>query len=81
MFGTVKSLLELNFTDENAILNARNSFFDALTSTAWGIVFAILFKLVNAVISKHAEDNIEKITELISNKAVRIDSIRISEKR
>ncbi|MBR3077129.1 MAG: MotA/TolQ/ExbB proton channel family protein [Oscillospiraceae bacterium] len=81
MFGTVKSLLELNFMDENAILNARNSFFDALTSTAWGIVFAIIFKLVNAVVSKHAEDNIEKVSELINNKAVRIDSIRISEKR
>ena len=81
MLGTVKSLLILNFGDENAILNARNSFFDALTSTAWGIIFAIIFKVVNAVISKHTEDNIEKVSGLISGKAVNIDARRPSEKR
>ena len=69
MFGTVASLLELNFMDDNALLNSRNSFFDALTSTAWGIVFAIIFKVINAFISNHAEDNIEKVSELINNKA------------
>ena len=69
MFGTVASLLELNFMDDNALLNSRNSFFDALTSTAWGIVFAIIFKVFNAFISNHAEDNIEKVSELINNKA------------
>jgi chemotaxis protein MotA len=81
MLGTVKSLLILNFIDENAILNARNSFFDALTSTAWGIIFAIIFKVVNAVISKHTDDNIEKISGLISSKAVNIDAQRPSDKR
>ena len=81
MFGTVKSLLALNFMDENAILNARNSFFDALTSTAWGIIFAVIFKVINAVISKHTEDNIEKISGLISGKAVNIDAQRTVEKR
>ena len=81
MLGTVKSLLVLNFMDENAILNARNSFFDALTSTAWGIIFAIIFKVVNAFISKHPEDNIQKMSELINNKAVNIDSKRPPEKR
>ena len=69
MFGTVRALLSLNLGDETTILNARNSFFDALTSTAWGIIFAIIFKVVNAVISKYAEDNIEKMSELINNKA------------
>ena len=73
MLGTVKSLLVLNFTDENAILNARSSFFDALTSTAWGIIFAIVFKVINAVIAQHTEDNIEKISQLISGKAINID--------
>lgn len=80
MFGTVKSLLALNFADENAILNARSSFFDALTSTAWGIIFAIVFKVINAVISKHAEDNIGKMSELIGNKAANIDSRGLSAK-
>ena len=81
MLGTVKSLLVLNFGDENAILNARNSFFDALTSTAWGIIFAIIFKVCNAFISKHTEDNIEKVSGLISGKAVNIDAQRPAEKR
>ena len=81
MLGTVKSLLVLNFGDENAILSARNSFFDALTSTAWGIIFAIIFKVVNAVIAKHTEDNIEKVSGLISGKAVNIDAQRSSDKR
>lgn len=79
MLGTVKSLLVLNFADDNAILNARNSFFDALTSTAWGIIFAIIFKVVNAVISKHTDDNIEKVSELINGKAVNIDAQEIAD--
>lgn len=78
MLGTVKSLIVLNFADDNAILSARNSFFDALTSTAWGIIFAIIFKVVNAVISKHTDDNIEKVSELINGKAVNIDDRGIS---
>lgn len=69
MFGTVVALLRLNFVDENAVLNARNNFFDALTSTAWGILFAIVFKVFNAFLSNHAEDNIGKVSELINNKA------------
>ena len=81
MFGTVKSLLVLNFMDENAILDARNSFFDALTSTAWGIIFAILFKVINAVVSKHTEDNVEKVSGLINGKAVNIDAQPVGEKR
>lgn len=81
MFGTVKSLLALNIMDDNAILNARNSFFDALTSTAWGIIFAVIFKVINAVITKHTEDNIEKVSGLISGKAVNIDAQRSGDKR
>lgn len=79
MLGTVKSLLMLNFADDNAMLNARNSFFDALTSTAWGIIFAIIFKIINAFVSKHTEDNIEKISELINHKATDIGSGKADE--
>ena len=81
MLGTVKSLLVLNFADDNAIVNARNSFFDALTSTAWGIIFAIVFKVVNAFISKHTEDNIQKVSELIGGKAVNIDARRTPDQK
>ena len=73
MFGTVKSLLALDFSSQSAIADAKYSFFDALTSTAWGIVFALLFKLVNAFISTHADDNIRKMSELIDNKAEDLD--------
>lgn len=71
MFGTVIALLNLNLADENALLSARGSFFDALTSTAWGIVFAIIYKVANAFISRKAEDNIDKVSKLIENKAVK----------
>lgn len=46
MFGTVKSLLSLDFSE--GLADSQLHFFDALTSTAWGILFAILFKIVNA---------------------------------
>lgn len=49
MYGTVKALLSLDFANELAAAQLR--FFDALTSTAWGIIFAVIFKLVNAVIA------------------------------
>ena len=73
MFGTVKSLLGLDFADTDAILGAKNSFFDALTSTAWGIIFALIYKIVNAFVATHADDNIRKMAELIDNKASNID--------
>lgn len=72
MFGTVKALLSLNFMDESAMMIARNSFFDALTSTMWGIVFAVIFKILNAFISTYVEDSVNKVSSLIDNKATNI---------
>ena len=62
MFGTVKALLELDLSN---IDNAKNNFFDALTSTTWGIIFAVIFKLVNAFIATSVENNIQKLADLI----------------
>ncbi len=62
MFGTVKALLELDLSNIN---NAKNNFFDALTSTTWGIIFSIGFKIVNAFISTSVENNIQKLADLI----------------
>lgn len=62
MFGTVKALLELDLSNIN---NAKNNFFDALTSTTWGIIFSISFKIVNAFISTSVENNIQKLANLI----------------
>ena len=41
MFGTVAALLSLDLTGE--IEQIKGNFFNALTSTAWGIVFSVLF--------------------------------------
>ncbi len=65
MFGTVSALLGLDLSSEAAISNAKNSFFDALTSTTWGIIFAVIFKLVNAVFATNIENNIQKTSELL----------------
>ena len=53
MYGTVKALLSLDFT--NDLAGAQFKFFDALTSTAWGIIFAIAFKLINAFVQPFME--------------------------
>ncbi len=62
MFGTVKALLELDLSNINS---AKNNFFDALTSTTWGIIFAVIFKLVNAFIATSVENSIQKLADLI----------------
>ena len=60
MFGTVSALLGLDLSSEAAISTAKNGFFDALTSTTWGIVFAVIFKLVNAVFATAIENDIQR---------------------
>ena len=53
MYGTVKALLSLDFA--NDLAGTQFKFFDALTSTAWGIIFAVIFKLINAVVQPFME--------------------------
>lgn len=59
ILGTVISLLSLveNMTD------VQGNFYGALTSTFWGLVFAIIFKLLDGVVSAKIEDN-EKTVQL-----------------
>ena len=65
MFGTVRALLELNLaTEEMAELQVH--FFDALTSTAWGIFFAVIFKLLNAAIEYDTINQIEIIQNIMN---------------
>lgn len=68
MYGTVRALITLDFTSGN--MDAlKGNFFSALTSTAWGIIFAIMFKLVNAITSNYVETQIEdakKVSEEIA---------------
>ena len=60
ILGTVISLLHL--VDSSADLTGE--FMGALTSTLWGIIFTIVFKLVDSGISFHLDMG-ERITELI----------------
>lgn len=63
MLGTVISLIGLGNVFENSggdINGIQANFFLALTSTAWGILFSVLFKLINAGIQPNIEDQLEK---------------------
>ncbi|MBR6623248.1 MAG: MotA/TolQ/ExbB proton channel family protein [Ruminococcus sp.] len=53
ILGTVISLLGL-VSDTNDI---TGNFYGALTSTFWGLVFAIIFKFLDGIISAKIEDN------------------------
>ena len=53
ILGTVISLLGL-VSDTTAI---TGNFYGALTSTFWGLVFAIIFKFMDGIISAKIEDN------------------------
>ncbi len=59
ILGTVVSLLSL----VQDISNVQGNFYGALTSTFWGLVFAIIFKFLDGVISPKIEDN-EKTVQL-----------------
>ena len=63
MFGTVKALLDLDMSAETSAL--QNNFFSALTSTAWGIIFAVAFKVLNSFVQPFIENQIAKAKEEI----------------
>ena len=64
MLGTVTALLKLDLTEASG--SVKNNFFDALTSTAWGIVFSLIFKGMNAFIETDIEDAVDKAEKLLS---------------
>lgn len=53
ILGTVVSLLPM----VSDMTNMQTNFFSALTSTFWGLVFAIIFKLLDGFLSSRIEDN------------------------
>ena len=63
MFGTVGALISINIISGDHT-GFQQNFFSALTSTAWGIVFPILFKIVNAVIEHRVLTTIEAAEEI-----------------
>ena len=69
MFGTVVSLINvgnIDFAQAADSLDAvKGDFFTALTSTAWGIIFASVFKMINSVKQPAVEDDLATITRLV----------------
>lgn len=65
MLGTVVSLIGLGtvFETTNDVSGIKSEFFLALTSTAWGIIFSLFFKFINALIQPALENQIEKAKE------------------
>lgn len=65
MYGTVRALLVLDMSAASE--GIQEHFFEALTSTAWGILFAIGFKVLNAwFISYKAEEFLEKSDRILN---------------
>ncbi|MBQ2823429.1 MAG: MotA/TolQ/ExbB proton channel family protein [Oscillospiraceae bacterium] len=65
MFGTVQALLSLDMSgDMNGL---KENFFHALTSTAWGIIFAVIFKMINAIAKPGIENQIAKAKKSLYN--------------
>lgn len=79
MLGTVLALLGLDMSSAEAISSAKNNFFSALTSTAWGLIFAVAFKIVNAKFFADVEDLIQRHLALI--KKLRKSGIDESQKQ
>ena len=70
MFGTVMGLLNVDFSI-GTMDDVKTNFFTALTSTAWGIFFSVIFKILNSFFAYHIETQIEeskKIEEMIGLK-------------
>lgn len=69
LLGTVVSLLPM-VGDMGEIVTGL--FFSALTSTMWGIVFAIVFKALNGYLSSGIEDNEKNIEIYLQRNTERI---------
>ena len=67
ILGTVISLLPM----VSDMTNMQNNFFAALTSTFWGLVFAIGFKLCDAFLSSRMDDNDKNVNLLLSRAQIK----------
>lgn len=79
MLGTVSALLSLDMSSADAIENAKENFFVALSSTFWGIVAAIGFKTLNAICLYDVEDILQRLLKVI--KDLRQESIDENKKQ
>lgn len=70
ILGTVVSLLPM----VSDMVNMEMNFFSALTSTFWGLVFAIIFKLSDGFLSSKIEDNDKSVTLFMERRIYASDS-------
>ena len=66
MLGTVLALLDLDITGASAAL--QNDFFHALNTTAAGLVFAIIFKVLNALFQAEIETQEERASQYLEKR-------------
>ena len=64
ILGTVVSLLPM----VSELADMQTNFFAALTSIFWGLVFAILFKLLDGFLSSRMEDNDKAVNLLLERR-------------
>jgi len=64
MLGTVAALLGLDLSAGD-MTNIKNNFFVALTSTAWGIIFPVFFKVLHALSELYFEKKIKETDDLM----------------
>ena len=64
ILGTVVSLLPM----VSEFADMQTNFFAALTSTFWGLVFAIIFKLLDGFLSSRMEDNDKAVNLLLERR-------------
>ena len=64
ILGTVVSLLPM----VSELADMQTNFFAALTSTFWGLVFAIIFKLLDGFLSARMEDNDKAVNLLLERR-------------
>ncbi len=71
MFGTVQALIEIDFSSPS--IDMKTNFFHALTSTAWGIIFSIFFKIVHSIKQTIIETEIKKLELLMNDQIIKGD--------
>ena len=64
ILGTVVSLLPM----VSEMADMQQNFFAALTSTFWGLIFSILFKLLDSLVSPKIEDNDKNVALLLQRR-------------
>ena len=65
MFGTVRSLLIIDFSAADNLDGIKGNFFTALASTAIGLILAMIGKIINAWKAFDIEETFEELDKMI----------------